>query len=186
MTLALFFTLLRLVGSPLCMPILLRKYYASSSRSIHAWLALFFIFLSVTDFLDGYCARLFDQVTQFGAFLDPLADKILFLSTIVSLVSLGAVSVYSALLLLVREFWVMGLRELGLLYGILLPVIRSAKIKTALQMVFLSWIILRPELFFGKSKWLSFMLALLIAGVIGASLWSAYCYSVQIYQGVFA
>ncbi len=184
MTLALFFTLVRLLASPFCIPILLRRYYGSTSRSTHCWLTLFFIGLSFTDFLDGYCARLFNQVTLFGAFLDPLADKILFLSTILTLLSLRAVSLYPALFLLVREFWVMGLRELGLLYGLPLPVIWSAKIKTALQMIFLAWIIVRPELFFGRSKRLSLLQNFLLVGVLAAAYLSAYYYSVQLYQGM--
>ena len=185
-TISMFFTLLRLVVSPVLIPLLLSSFFSSPSRLVHGLLGGIFFIFGFTDFLDGYCARLFNQVTQFGAFLDPLADKFLFLSTIISLVSVGAVSAATAIFLLARELYVMGLRELGLLYGISLPVIWSAKIKTAFQMLYLGWVIIQPQLFFGQSPAVDVVHKLLLGCMLGASFYSAYVYSLQMYQGIFA
>lgn len=92
----------------------------------------------ITDFLDGFVARTFNQETRFGEVLDPIADKILVASTLLMLVGFDHVSKFSilaAVIILCREILVSGLREFLSELHISLQVSILAKIKTAVQMV---------------------------------------------------
>jgi CDP-diacylglycerol--glycerol-3-phosphate 3-phosphatidyltransferase len=101
-----------------------------------------YLFLALTDFFDGYYARKFNQVSILGAFLDQFADKIFLFSVMLATLYTHQLPLVIALLLACRELGVMGMREYGMQKNILLPVIYSAKLKTALQMVLFGWIIL--------------------------------------------
>ena len=124
------------------------------------WSAVFFALASVTDWLDGYVARKFEQGTELGKFLDPLADKILVLSVLIVLAVQLRVEVFSVLLLVIREFAVMGLRcavlEKG---GAVVAASTMAKWKTAAQMTALFLLLigwpLAKEIYY-----VSFLLAL--------------------------
>lgn len=97
---------------------------------------LIFIIASITDKLDGYIARSRNQVTTFGKFLDPLADKILVLSAFVMLVEFGKLPAWVPIIVLVREFLVSGYRLVAVEKGG--KVIAASiwgKVKTATQMV---------------------------------------------------
>ncbi len=102
------------------------------------WLAwALFTAAALTDFLDGYLARSWDQVTRFGRFLDPVADKIMVASVLFMMVAHDWVTgwlVLAALVILTREILVSGLREFLAEINIGVPVSRLAKWKTALQM----------------------------------------------------
>jgi CDP-diacylglycerol--glycerol-3-phosphate 3-phosphatidyltransferase len=74
------------------------------------WCLLIFLVAALTDWLDGYVARRFDQVTELGKFLDPLVDKLLVLTPLLSLVRLGAVPVVGVFLILARELAIAGWR----------------------------------------------------------------------------
>jgi len=74
--------------------------------------ALLFVLASVTDFFDGYIARSWNQMTKLGAVLDPLADKMLILAAFLGLMYIGRASPWAILLILVREFFITGLRVL--------------------------------------------------------------------------
>lgn len=91
-----------------------------------------------TDFLDGYLARTLDQVSDFGTFLDPIADKVYVCAVFVSLVAAGHVDGFglaSIVVILSREFLVSGLREFLGPRGGQLPVTSLAKWKTTFQMI---------------------------------------------------
>ncbi len=97
---------------------------------------IIFIIASITDKLDGYIARSRNQVTTFGKFLDPLADKILVLSALVMLVEFGKIPAWIPIIVLAREFLVSGYRLLASTKGG--QVIAASiwgKVKTATQMV---------------------------------------------------
>ena len=97
---------------------------------------IIFIIASITDKLDGYLARKNNQVTTFGKFLDPLADKILVLSALVMLVGFGKIPAWIPIIVLAREFLVSGYRLLASTKGG--QVIAASiwgKVKTATQMV---------------------------------------------------
>ena len=103
------------------------------------WVALaIFIAAAVTDFLDGYLARRNRQATEFGRFLDPIADKLLVATALLMLAGFGRIAGFAliaAAIILLREIIISGLREyLGGL-KIAVPVSRLAKAKTAIQMV---------------------------------------------------
>lgn len=94
-----------------------------------------FILASVTDFIDGYIARNFDQVTDFGKFMDPLADKLLVISAMLWFVKVGQMEAWIVLVVLAREFAVSGLRMVAAPKGLVIAAAWSGKIKTAATMV---------------------------------------------------
>jgi len=102
---------------------------------------------SVTDFLDGWVARKFGQVSEFGTFLDPIADKVFVGSLLVLLVGFGRLDglwMIPVLLIFLREFLVSGLREYLGPKNVKMPVTQLAKWKTASQMVALGFLIVGP------------------------------------------
>lgn len=112
------------------------------------WMLLIFIVASITDKLDGYIARSRNQVTTFGKFLDPLADKILVLTAMVLLVELNKIPAWIPIIVLAREFLVSGYRLLAVEKGG--KVIAASiwgKLKTATQMIALILIMFDPNSF---------------------------------------
>ena len=104
-----------------------------------SWLACgLFSLAAVTDFLDGYIARVTKQQSAFGRFLDPVADKLLVASALLMMVAFGQISglvILPALVILCREITVSGLREYLAGLQVSVPVSQLAKWKTTLQMV---------------------------------------------------
>ena len=96
---------------------------------------LFFILASLTDFVDGYIARHYNQVTDFGKFMDPLADKMLVMSAMLWFVEVGRMPAWALLIVVVREFAVSGLRLVAVDNGRVIAAAWSGKIKTACTMV---------------------------------------------------
>ncbi len=114
-------------------------------RGWAAWLALIlFVAAGITDWLDGYMARRENQVSMIGQFLDPIADKLLVAATILFLVANGQISgfaIWPAVIILLREVAVSGLREFLAGVRVSVPVSQLAKWKTFLQIVALSFLI---------------------------------------------
>lgn len=137
-------TFIRLVLSPTLVPIIFVYLLPFNIFSINILVGLFFAFLSLTDFFDGYLARQYNQVSNLGKLLDPVADKFLLYSTLLTLVYIHKIYFYWAILFIGREFFVMGLREIALLNGFRIAVSQSAKYKTAAQMVYLAIVIINP------------------------------------------
>ncbi len=105
-----------------------------------------FLLASATDGLDGYVARRFNQVTNFGKFIDPLADKLLVASALVCLVQFGQVSAAAALIIIAREFMVTSLRIVAVNSGKVIAAAFSGKLKMVVQIVVISVIILSAQL----------------------------------------
>jgi len=99
----------------------------------------------VTDWFDGYFARRYAQISRFGRFLDPIADKLLVAAALVMLVNSGQLSgihVLAALIILAREILVSGLREFLAELRVGVPVSQLAKWKTGAQMVAIAFLLL--------------------------------------------
>ncbi len=94
--------------------------------------SLFFIAI-LTDYLDGKVARRYNQVSNLGKFLDPLADKILVLSILIVFVDKKEIPFFIPIIILIREFAITGLRTILAQKGVILSALREGKIKTFLQ-----------------------------------------------------
>jgi cardiolipin synthase len=109
------------------------------------WVALFiFIAAGVTDFLDGYYARMWGQQSALGRMLDPIADKLLVASCLLMLAADGTIkgwSLWAAIIILCREILVSGLREYLAAIRISVPVSKLAKWKTTIQLVAIGFMI---------------------------------------------
>lgn len=99
------------------------------------WSLAVFILASVSDFADGYIARHYNQVSDFGKFMDPLADKLLVISAMLMFVSRGTMPAWALLIVVAREFAVTGLRLVAVDNGRVIAAAWSGKIKTATTMV---------------------------------------------------
>jgi CDP-diacylglycerol--glycerol-3-phosphate 3-phosphatidyltransferase len=104
--------------------------------------ALVFSIASITDFLDGYLARRSGQITKFGIIMDPLADKFLVISALIVLVDMERLSAAMAIILIVREFLVTGLRVVALSKDIVIPAEMGGKLKTGAQITAILCLIL--------------------------------------------
>ena len=109
--------------------------------------ALIFSIASITDFLDGYLARRSGQITKFGIIMDPLADKFLVISALIVLVDMARLSAFVAILLIVREFLVTGLRVVALSKDIVIPAEMGGKLKTTAQITAILCLILMGSIF---------------------------------------
>ena len=102
----------------------------------HLWAALaVFILASVPDFIDGYVARHYHQITDFGKFMDPLADKMLVMAALLWFVQMGRLPAWAMLVVVAREFAVTALRLIAVERGRVIAAAWSGKIKTASTMV---------------------------------------------------
>ncbi len=99
------------------------------------WALAIFAAASVTDTLDGYIARHYNQITDFGKFMDPLADKCLVFAAMLWFVEVGQMPAWALLIVAVREFGVSGLRMVAADKGRVIAAGWSGKVKTAATMV---------------------------------------------------
>lgn len=133
MTTASIITLVRIGFIPIFMVLM---YLSGGAANLWMWIALgLFIFASLTDWVDGYIARKYNQVTDFGKFLDPLADKLLVISAMVMFCEWGKMPGWALMLVLTREFAVTGLRLVAVGKGKVIAAGWSGKVKTASTMV---------------------------------------------------
>ena len=136
-------TLVRVAAAPVVMVLM---YFPGRGM---AWAAtLVFVAACLTDLLDGMLARRWNMVTSLGKFLDPLADKLLVGAVLVMLVHLGRAPAWVVVLILSREMAVTGMRAVAAEKGLVMAADRYGKIKTVLQIVALSPLILGGRLFF--------------------------------------
>ncbi len=102
--------------------------------SVYAVLAVFVI-ASLTDLLDGKIARKYNLVTNFGKFMDPLADKLLVTSALICFVSMGRMPAWVVLIIIAREFIISGFRLVASDAGVVIAASYWGKIKTTVQMI---------------------------------------------------
>lgn len=177
-----YLTLLRLFGAPILVPFFIVNYVPIDNFMMNLSITSLFLFFGFTDFLDGFFARKYSQQTQLGATLDHLADKFLTFSAYLALVSIGKMEYFWAILLIGREFFVMGLREIALENNMQVHVSSWGKLKTATHIALISWMIIIPvtasaPIFF----WLIVEFILLAASLI-LSWASAINYSIVFYE----
>ncbi|WP_294551437.1 CDP-diacylglycerol--glycerol-3-phosphate 3-phosphatidyltransferase [uncultured Pseudoflavonifractor sp.] len=133
-------TLSRVVMIPLFLVVL----YLGFPFSQYVALAIF-ILASVTDFVDGYIARHCNQVTDFGKFMDPLADKLLVMAAMLWFVESGRFPAWALLIVIAREFAVTALRLIAVERGRVIAAAWSGKVKTASTMVGICVMFLFPN-----------------------------------------
>jgi CDP-diacylglycerol--glycerol-3-phosphate 3-phosphatidyltransferase len=134
----------------------------ANNVTINILLAILFVFFGLTDFFDGYLARRFKQETPMGSILDPIADKFLVYSVLIALLRVSKINFFVVVVLIGREFFMMGLRQVALEYHMNVPVILWGKLKTFAQICFLTVIIANPYqdlgVFSGRFNQLEFFL----------------------------
>ena len=115
---------------------LILMYLSNGQAGLWMWLALaVFVIASLTDYVDGYIARSYNQVSDFGKFLDPLADKLLTLAAMCMFCQWGKFPAWALMIVLTREFAVSGLRMVAGPKGKVIAAGKSGKFKTASTMV---------------------------------------------------
>ena len=115
-------------------PVYLIVLYWGFPGATYVALAIFII-ASLTDFVDGYIARHYDQTTDFGKFMDPLADKVLVLASMLWFCQVGRLPAWALVIVVAREFAVSGLRLVAVDNGRVIAAAWSGKVKTFSTMV---------------------------------------------------
>jgi len=160
------------MGRVILIPVFMAVFYLPDT--IGHWLsALVFAFAAATDWLDGYLARKRGEVTPFGRFLDPVADKLLVAAALVLLVDSGAAPAVLAAIIIGREITIGALREWLAERSTVVHVSIIAKWKTALQMIAIFALLLHEEML-GLSMHDTGLILLWLAAVL--TLWSGYEY----------
>lgn len=134
-------TLLRIVLVPVLVVVLLTEIDGKE------WFGLgLFLLAALTDFLDGYIARRWQKITRLGKLLDPAADKILTAAAFISLVELGVAPSWMVTVIIAREFAVSALRSFAAAEQIVIPAGWSGKVKTVVQILAISLLIIYNQL----------------------------------------
>lgn len=103
------------------------------------WSVVIYLVAALTDWLDGYLARKFGEVTSHGVFLDPLADKVLTTSALIALVVHDIVPLWMVVVIIVRDFGVTAMRSIADDRGMAMQTSYAAKVKTFAQMIVIAW-----------------------------------------------
>lgn len=137
-----------------------------------------FVFASLTDCLDGWLARLLKKTSSFGAFLDPVADKLIVCSSLIMLLHLGRISPFISLIIIGREIIISSLREwiAKIDYGNSIAVHRLGKIKTIFQMLAISCLLCNKQIINMDSNQIGNVL-IIIAAIL--TIWSMLFYLKQ-------
>jgi CDP-diacylglycerol--glycerol-3-phosphate 3-phosphatidyltransferase len=140
MNLPISLTLLRIFFVPLLVVLLLTK-----GQNMDLWAVGVFLLAAATDLLDGYLARKRGQITTLGILLDPIADKLLISSALISLVELHLIPAWMVVIIVGREFAVTGLRGIASAEGFALAASELGKTKMVFQVVAITVIALEPR-----------------------------------------
>ncbi len=169
MTTASKITMVRVVMIPAYM---LTMYLSGGEAGMWMYISLaIFIVASLTDFVDGYIARHYNQTTDFGKFLDPLADKLLTIAAMTMFCEWGIFPAWALMIVLTREFAVTGLRLVAVQKGTVIAAGWSGKVKTASTMVGLCAMMALPNI--PLLNWI------VMGIIVGTTLYSGIEYFVQ-------
>lgn len=136
------------IGRIVAIPVVVALLFSDSAAAAF-WATFLFVLAAITDFFDGWLARKLEVVSEVGRFLDPIADKLLVAAVLLMLVAadrIHGVHVVAAILILLREVFISGLREFLGGSQIVMPVSQLAKWKTTVQLVALTVLIAAPLL----------------------------------------
>ena len=160
-----YLTIARVVMIPIFL-ILMYLHFPGS----HYWALAVYIIACLTDLADGYIARHYKQVSDFGKFMDPLADKCLVMAALCCFVEQGSMAAWILAVVLVREFAVSGMRLIAVEKGRVIAAAWSGKIKTASTMVCLCLLFVPLPAFL---NWICVIV------IVGTTLWSGVEYFVK-------
>ena len=152
-------------------PIIFLLYVDSRICSLIA--GLLFSAAFITDFFDGYIARKYNQITNIGKFIDPLADKLLVLASLIMLVHLSRISPWIAIVILSREFIITGLRAIAASESIIISASNLGKTKTGYQIAALIPLIIYYPFLGLNSKAIGYFFIYIAVAV---TVWSGYKY----------
>ncbi|MFZ5986888.1 MAG: CDP-diacylglycerol--glycerol-3-phosphate 3-phosphatidyltransferase [Bacillota bacterium] len=139
--------------------------------------ALLFFIAAITDGLDGYIARKRKQITNFGKFLDPIADKLLVTAALIALVERGELTSWAATVIIGREFLITGLRLVAASEGRVIAASKWGKIKTITQIVAIMAVLMKN---YPIKYWVDFPFdRYLMTAAVVATIYSAYDYIVK-------
>lgn len=164
-------TVFRIMAAPFIVALL---YFPSRTTCLLA--TIFFIVAILTDLADGFWARKYNQVTNFGKFLDPLADKVLIASVMIMLTALNWIPAWIAIIVIVRELLVTGLRAIAADKGQVIAADNYGKMKTIMQSVAMIPLIYHYPLFGIDVAQVGFLLLLVAVALTLYSGWN-YLYS---------
>lgn len=136
-------TILRIILVPI---LLILIYNIGNSLTMSVLSVVMFLLISLTDMLDGYIARSRNLVTDFGKFLDPLADKILVISTMIAFIDMGYISSLAVIIIIMREFLVTSLRLVAASTSKVIAASKLGKLKTIIQMIVLTILFFTPQI----------------------------------------
>jgi CDP-diacylglycerol--glycerol-3-phosphate 3-phosphatidyltransferase len=132
-------TILRIFFVPLLVVVLLTREpnFDFGGLPVHfeVWGVLILLMAAATDVMDGYIARKRREITTLGILLDPIADKLLISAAFISLVEMGLVQAWMVVIIIGREFIVVGLREIASVEGLVIPASALGKTKMVLQVM---------------------------------------------------
>ena len=179
-----YLTLFRLCFSPIILPFLIVNFVPANDLFINISIAGVLFLFGLTDFFDGYLARRYVTVSRLGKILDPLADKFLMYSTLVALLAVGKIYYLWVLLLIGREIFIMGLRQVSLEYNISVVVSSWGKLKTTVHFIYLFLVIINPVQGQGYGLWWNSLELLLLVMSLLISLGSAIDYYIVFYRQI--
>lgn len=143
-------TIARMCAIPIVIIVTLLSFLSDVIKGLNLQLLILlvvFILASITDFLDGKIARKYNLVTNFGKFMDPLADKLLVMSTMIAILELGIFQAFGVnfgfviTIILARELAITGLRTLAADNGVVISASKLGKLKTVSQMFMIIYVI---------------------------------------------
>ena len=151
-----------------------------------AFVALVYIIISLTDKLDGYLARSRGEVTTFGKFLDPIADKLAVTVALIYLLECGIISSWVVLVILTREFLVSGLRMVVASKGVVVAASNLGKWKTATTMVALCGLLVGRAMPYAlySGSWFDMLMNALMWVAVALTAWSGIDYFVKCWPSV--
>lgn len=172
-------TIFRIILVPIFVAILLLEQIPYN----YLWAFFIFLLASFTDCLDGYIARKYQMITDFGKLMDPLADKVLVTSALVCFVQLGIVGAVPVIIILAREFLVTSLRLIAVQKNKVIAADIWGKAKTVAQMVMICFVLLLQDLvrhqYISNSVYLACFVNILVVIVVALTVISGANYLIK-------